>query len=94
MRHAKPHKIDVTDSLVKENAMLDSMKWLEITTTILLDVIERLHRLHTWVLFPTFGVLVGAMIGVVVSSRTQSMILGAFLGLLAGIRVAQWYLKR
>ncbi len=70
------------------------MKWLEVVTTIALDVIERLHRLHIWVLFPTLGVLLGAMIGVVVFSRTQSMMLGAFAGLLAGIRVAQWYLKR
>jgi positive regulator of sigma E activity len=70
------------------------MKWLEITTIILRDVSERLHRLHIWVLFPTLGVLIGAMIGVFVFSRSQSMVLGAFLGLLVGLRAANWYLKK
>jgi positive regulator of sigma E activity len=70
------------------------MKWLEITTIILRDAFERLHRLHIWVLFPVLGVLIGAMIGVFVFSRSQSMVLGAFLGLLVGLRTANWYLKK
>ena len=70
------------------------MKWLEITTIILQDAFERLHRLHIWFLFPTLGVLLGAMLGVFIFSRSQSMILGAFLGLVVGIRAAQWYLKK
>ena len=70
------------------------MKWLEIISLILQDAFERLHRLHIWFLFPTLGILLGAMLGVFIFSRTQSMVLGTFLGLLVGLRAAHWYLKR
>ena len=70
------------------------MKWLEAFWAIALDVIERLHRLHIWFLFTLLGILLGAMIGVFVFDRIQSMVLGAFLGLLAGLRLAHWYLKK
>lgn len=80
--------------LLDINAKLHSMKWLEAFWIIAFDVLERLHRLHIWFLFGFLGMLVGAMIGVLVFNRTQSMMLGAFLGLLAGLRLARWHLKK
>ncbi len=71
-----------------------SVKWYKVLRIIALDAIERLHQLHIWILFPLLGLLIGAMIGVFVFSRPQSMILGAFLGFLAGVYMAKWYLKK